>query len=120
MKRLKILVVGCGNMGSSHATSYHSMSDSFEICGLVSRGDSKTRLNEKFGKIYPLFNSFEEALEVANTDAVCITTYPDTHEEYAIKALDRGCHVFIKKPVADTARGAKRVVEKAIEKQKKW
>lgn len=85
MKRIKTLVVGCGNIGSSHATSYHSMSDNFEICGWVSRGDSKDELNEKIGNINAVFNQFEEALEATNSNAICITTYPDSHEVYAIK-----------------------------------
>jgi len=42
---LRVLVVGCGNMGASHAMAYH-MLDGFEICGLVSTGNSKNVLNE--------------------------------------------------------------------------
>lgn len=42
---LRILVVGCGNMGPSHATSYHRL-DGFEIYGLVPTGKSKEVLNE--------------------------------------------------------------------------
>ena len=34
---LRVLVVGCGNMGASHARAYHRMPE-FEIVGLVSRG----------------------------------------------------------------------------------
>ncbi|HET6538947.1 MAG TPA: Gfo/Idh/MocA family oxidoreductase, partial [Chryseolinea sp.] len=44
-KPLRVLVVGCGNMGASHAQAYHTM-DGMEICGLVSPGKSKTVLNE--------------------------------------------------------------------------
>lgn len=111
---LRILVVGCGNMGASHAWSYHIM-DGFEICGLVSTGSSKRVLNEKLGGNYPLFDRFEEALESTKPSAVCISTYPDTHEGFAIKALEHGCHVFIEKPVADSVRGAE-LVAKAAEK----
>ncbi|MCE7766545.1 gfo/Idh/MocA family oxidoreductase, partial [Pseudomonas putida] len=45
---LRVLVVGCGNMGASHATAYHNL-DGFEICGLVSTGKSKEKLNDKLG-----------------------------------------------------------------------
>lgn len=45
---LRVLVVGCGNIGTSHAMSYH-MLDGFEICGLVSTGKGKEVLNEKLG-----------------------------------------------------------------------
>jgi predicted dehydrogenase len=84
-KSIRVLVVGCGNMGTSHAIAYHSI-DGFEICGIVSTGKSKEVLNEKLGGGYPLYSDFYKALESAKPDAVCISTYPDTHESFAIKA----------------------------------
>jgi len=118
MGKIRILVVGCGNMGASHALAYHEM-DGFEIVGLVSRGDSKNKLNEKLGADYPLYNEFEEALSATQPDAVCISTYPDTHEDYALKALEAGAHVFIEKPLADTVVGAQRVIDAAVKADKK-
>jgi predicted dehydrogenase len=119
VKKIKVLVVGCGNMGSSHALAYHAMKDEFQICGLVSSGKSKEVLNERLGNIYPLFENYEKALEETKPDAVCISTYPDTHEEYAIKAFEKGCHVFVEKPIADSVGGAKRTVEAAKKANKK-
>lgn len=115
---LRVLVVGCGNMGSSHATAYHHL-DGFEICGLVSKGDSKRKLNNKLGADYPLFDDFEEAIRSSRADAVCISTYPDTHEAFAIRAMESGCHVFIEKPLADSVAGAQRVAAAAKKYQKK-
>lgn len=117
-KNLRVLVVGCGNMGASHATAYHNL-DGFEICGIVSRGKSKEVLNNKLGGGYPLFDDFETALEATKPDAVCISTYPDTHESYAIKAIESGCHVFVEKPLADSVEGAERVQQAAIKHNKK-
>lgn len=111
-KNLRVLVVGCGNMGSSHAAAYHNL-DGFEICGLVATGQSKVLLNEKLGGGYALFNDYDEALILTKPDAVCITTYPDTHEAFAIKAFQNDCHVFIEKPLADSVAGAERVAEAA-------
>lgn len=117
-KKLTVLVVGCGNMGASHAVAYTLM-EGVKICGIVSTGKSKEVLNEKLGGGYALFDSYEKALEVTNPDAVCISTYPDTHESYAIMALEKGCHVFIEKPLADTVEGAKRVANAAKKAGKK-
>ncbi|WP_209404732.1 Gfo/Idh/MocA family protein [Pseudozobellia sp. WGM2] len=117
-KPIRVLVVGCGNMGASHAIAYHNLKE-FSICGLVSTGKSKEILNEKLNNEYPLFNNYEEALAVTEPDAVCISTYPDTHEEFAIMALDKGCNVFMEKPLADTVQGAERIAKKAIETGKK-
>ena len=115
---LRVLVVGCGNMGASHATAYHTM-EGVEICGLVSNGKSKEVLNTRLGGGYPLFNDFDNALETTSPDAVCISTYPDTHELFAVKALEKGCHVFIEKPLADTVKGAERVAKAAKNANKK-
>lgn len=111
-RKIKILVVGCGNMGASHAQAYHDMEE-FEIVGLVSRRDSKVILNRALGADYPLYDDYFSALADTRPDAVCISTYPDTHEEYAIKAFQAGAHVFVEKPLADTVAGAKAVIEAA-------
>lgn len=117
-KVIRVLVVGCGNMGASHAIAYQNL-DGFEICGLVSTGTSKIILNERLGGGLPLFDDFEKALSQTSPDAVCISTYPDTHESFAIKAMEYGCHVFVEKPLADSVAGAKRVAEAAIKFNKK-
>lgn len=115
---LRILVVGCGNMGASHARSYHTL-DGFEICGLVSTGNDKEALNEKLGGGYNLYADYEEALKHTRPDAVCIATYPDTHASFAIKAFESGCHVFVEKPLADSVENASRVTEAARNAGKK-
>ena len=117
-KPIKILIVGCGNMGAAHARSYHQMEE-FEICGLVARGDSKVRLNQSLEATYPLYEDFDQAMAASRPDAVCISTYPDTHEEFALKALDQECHVFIEKPLADTILGCEKITSKAKETGKK-
>lgn len=115
---IRVLVVGCGNMGASHAIAYHT-TNGFQICGIVSTGKSKEVLNQKLGGGFDLFSNYEEALLKTKPDAVCISTYPDTHESFAVKAFEKGCHVFIEKPVADTVAGAERVVAAAIKAKKK-
>jgi predicted dehydrogenase len=115
---LKVLVVGCGNMGASHAMAFHLM-EGVNICGLVSTGKSKELLDEKLGGGFPLFNDYAEALEKTSPDAVCISTYPDTHESFAIMAFEKGCHVFMEKPIADSVAGAERVAAAAKKAGKK-
>ena len=115
---IRVLVVGCGNMGASHALAYHNL-DGFEICGIVSRGVSKEKLNNDLGGGYDLYSDYDQALALSNADAVCISTYPDTHEEFAIKAFEVGCHVFLEKPVAPTVEGCERVVAAAKKAGKK-
>lgn len=117
-KSIRVLVVGCGNMGASHAIAYQLI-DGFAICGIVSTGNSKVVLNEKLGGGYSLYDDYEAALKETKPDAVCISTYPDTHESFALMAFGQGCHVFIEKPIADTVEGAKRVMAAAQKAGKK-
>ena len=110
---LRTLVVGCGHMGSSHARAYRAMPE-FEIVGLVSRGaTSRRQLNGELGGRYPEFSHFEDALAQTEPDAVCISTYTETHAEYATTALAAGAHVFLEKPVADTNEGCAQVIAAA-------
>jgi len=115
---LRVLVVGCGNMGASHAIAFKLL-DGVEICGIVSTGKSKELLNEKLGGGYPLFSDYKLALKETNPDAVCISTYPDTHEAFAVMAFEKGCHVFMEKPIADSVDGANRVADAAKKSGKK-
>lgn len=115
--KVKVLVVGLGNMGASHASAYHRL-DGFEIVGLMSRSiKSKTIPEELAG--YPLYEDFDEALREAKPDAVSINSWPNTHVEYALKAMDAGCHVFMEKPLATNIADAEKVVARARETNRK-
>lgn len=110
---IRILCVGAGHMGRSHALAYHRI-PGFEIVGIVTRSpESRARLNEELGGGYPEYGDYYEALAAAKPDAVSISTYPDTHVPFAEAAFDAGCHVFIEKPVAETVLEAERIVAKA-------
>ncbi|MFA5263067.1 MAG: Gfo/Idh/MocA family oxidoreductase, partial [Opitutaceae bacterium] len=113
-QKIRVLVVGCGHMGTSHARAYRELSSDFEIVGLVSRGAaSRRKLNAEFGGCYAEFADYADALTRTRPDAVCISTYSETHAGYAIAALEAGAHVFLEKPVADNNADCERVLATA-------
>lgn len=115
---IKVIVVGCGNMGSSHARAYHQL-DGFEIAGLVSRTpENREKLAAELGG-YPTFSTLGEALAAGKADAVSVNTYPDTHAALVSEALHAGCHVFVEKPLALTVAEAEGLVRLAREKNRK-
>ena len=115
---LRVLVVGCGNMGASHARAYHRMPE-FQVVGLVSRGpESRRALSAELGGL-PEFGDLHEALGKARPDVVSINTYPETHAPFALAAIEAGCHVFCEKPLATTVEEARAVVEAARERDRK-
>ncbi len=115
---LRVLVVGCGNMGASHARAYHRMPE-FRIVGLVSRGPaSRGRLGQELGGL-PEFGDYREALAATRPDVVSINTYPETHGPFARAAIEAGCHVFCEKPLATTVEEARAVVDAACARDRK-
>jgi len=116
---IRILVVGCGHMGTSHARAYRDLDD-FEIVGVVSRGEASRRnLLDTLGIDVPQFADFAAALAATRPDAVSINTYPDTHADYARRAFAAGCHVFLEKPLAVTVAEAEEVVRAARSARRK-
>jgi predicted dehydrogenase len=111
-RKVRVLVVGVGNMGLSHAKAYESI-DGFELVGLMSRSiGSRTDLPAQLVAV-ARFENFDRALREARPDAVSINTYPDTHASYALRAFEAGCHVFMEKPIATTVADAEKVVRRA-------
>ena len=115
MSKTRVLVIGCGNMGASHARAYQAL-EAFELVGLVSRGPaSREALSEELGGV-PTFGDAAQAIAEARPDAVSINTYPDTHYDLCRAALEAGCHVFIEKPLAETYEQAQELVQLAASK----
>jgi predicted dehydrogenase len=111
---LRVLVVGCGRMGAAHARAYAAI-PGVEIAGLVARrpGPREALAAELGGP--PTFDDVEEALLAMRPDAVCVATYPDTHERFCLAALRAGAHVFVEKPLAEDLLAAARIVAAARE-----
>jgi predicted dehydrogenase len=112
---LRVLVAGLGNMGRSHALAYH-VNPGFEIAALVNRSDGPLPA-ELAG--YGVRRSFDEALRDERPDIASINTYSDSHADYAVRALEAGCHVFVEKPLATTVPRPERVVAAAKANGKK-
>jgi predicted dehydrogenase len=113
----RVLVVGLGNMGMSHALAYTRI-DGFEVVGLCERNIARRQLPKALADTQR-FTSFDEALGATNPDVVSINTWSDTHADYAVRAMEAGAHVFVEKPLAETVAEAERVVATAHRTGKK-
>ena len=116
--KIRVIVVGIGNMGKSHALAYYK-TPGFELVGFVDRlPEKREALSTELGGI-PQFDDFDTALAATKPDAVCICTYPDTHAELARKSLLAGAHVFVEKPLAVSVEEASDLVNLARKSKKK-
>ncbi|RWL19684.1 MAG: Gfo/Idh/MocA family oxidoreductase [Mesorhizobium sp.] len=112
---LRVVVAGLGNMGRSHALAYHT-NPGFQIAALINRSDVPLPAGLSG---YDIRRSFDEALRDETPDIACIATYSDSHADYAVRAFEAGCHVFVEKPLATTVADANRVVAAAKANSKK-
>jgi predicted dehydrogenase len=115
-KKLKVLVVGIGGMGASHALGYAQL-PGYEIVGIVvaSNTERAETLSKELEISVPIYTDYYKAMEETIPDVVSINTYPDTHAEFSIFAMKAGCHVFMEKPIAQTVEQAENVVRVAKE-----
>ena len=111
-KRRRVLVVGLGTMGTSHARAYRAI-DGFDLVGLCTRDAAKRHdLDAEFAGL-PRFEHLGEALAALKPEAVAICTYTEHHAPMALQALAAGAHVFCEKPLADSLEAAEKVVAAA-------
>jgi len=115
---VRVVVVGCGNMGSSHARAYAHLAG-FKLVGLVDRSVEKAQsLAAELGGV-PVCSSLDEAVVAARPDAAAICTYPETHHSLVLKSLAAGMHVFVEKPLAVTVDQAEEIARIAGASRKK-
>ena len=116
-QRQRVLVVGLGTMGMSHARAYSAI-DGFELVGLATRNAaSRHDLDKEFPRL-PRYEGLTEALHALEPDAVAIAAYTEHHAPMALEALAAGAHVFCEKPLADSLQAAESVVEAARKAEK--
>ena len=107
----RVLVVGLGNMGMSHAMAYTRI-DGFDVVGVCERNIETRTLPDAMADA-ARFTDYQEALATLKPDVVSICTWADSHADYAIAAMEAGAHVFVEKPLAETVAEAERVVAAA-------
>jgi UDP-N-acetylglucosamine 3-dehydrogenase len=106
---VKVGVVGLGFMGSAHARVYSKLKEC-ELIGVCDSNSDKKHL----AKMYNC-NFFEDSEEFLgeNLDAVSVCTPTSLHRDVVIDALEKGKHVLVEKPFANTIRTGEEMVKKA-------
>jgi len=108
---IKAGLVGAGHLGKIHLRLLNQ-SEKYELVGFHDKDSENGRkLEAEFG--YKYFESLEELLnEIEMLDIVTPTLY---HYDYAIKAIEKGIHFFIEKPVTQTLEQAEEILQKCNE-----
>lgn len=95
---LKVGVLGAGHLGKIHLRLLQQ-SEKYELVGFYDPSPENTeKVIADFG--YTSFNSVDDLIDAV--EVVDIVTPTLSHFECAKKAIEKGCHVFIEKPIAKT------------------
>lgn len=101
---MKICLIGCGRVAKSHIEGALLIKDKVEVVAAVAHNVEKSRaFCEEYG-IPNIFETFEEACENVEFDAVDICLPNNLHCEYTLKAAEAKKHILLEKPMANTVR----------------
>ncbi len=109
---LKVGVLGAGHLGKIHLRLLQQ-SDKYELVGFY---DPFTKNAKKVAKEfgYVLFDSVESLID--EVDVIDIVTPTLSHFDCAKLAIEKGCHIFIEKPITKTVLEAEAIRTLASQK----
>ena len=95
MNKIKVAVIGTGNMGIHHIRNYLN-TPLVEFIAAVDRDEKRLQfISEKFA--IPTYSSIDEIID--QVDAVSIATPTSSHYQIAAYCMNRGKHVLLEKPI---------------------
>ena len=102
---LKVGVLGAGHLGKIHLRLLEQ-SKKYELIGFYDQDTiNAKKVAEEFG--YKLFASIDDLIDAV--EVVDIVTPTLSHFDCAKKAIEKGCHIFIEKPIAKTVLEAEAI-----------
>lgn len=103
---LKAGLVGAGHLGKIHLKLLHQ-SEKYQLIGFYDKDkENGKKIEAEFG--YKYFENFDDLLsQIEVLDIVTPTIY---HYDYAQKAIEKGIHFFIEKPVTQTLEQAEEIL----------
>jgi nucleoside-diphosphate-sugar epimerase/predicted dehydrogenase len=112
-KRTRVALVGAGYVAAHHIRALRSL-EFIEIVGIADlRSDLAQDLARRFA--IPLAGTTLDDLAPARPDVLHVLTPPSSHCALALDAMERGWHVLVEKPMAETAGDCERMIAKARE-----
>ena len=104
---LKAGVLGAGHLGKIHLRLLNQ-SKKYDLVGFYDADETNAKkVSEEFG--YKYFNTIDALIEAV--DVVDIVTPTLSHYECAKKAIAKGKHIFIEKPITNTVEEAEHIRE---------
>lgn len=111
MNKLKIGIIGCGNISSIYMENCKKF-EHLELAGCADLDIQRAKAQaEKFG--IPKACSVEELLADSEIQLIINLTIPKVHAAVSIQVLEAGKHVYSEKPLAVTREEGRQILETA-------
>lgn len=111
-ERVRVVLVGYGQMGARTHTQTVKDSGCAEVVGIV-------RVKEEAdGESVPVFRSVAEACDLVVPDLAIVATPNHLHYEQARLCLELGCHVLVEKPMTLDFSESETLVRIAAERER--
>lgn len=100
MDKVKVGIIGIGNMGSAHAANINKGKvPNMELAALCDIAEGRREYCKRNYPNVPVFKTSDELIESGLADAVIIATPHYFHPPIAIKAFENGLNVLSEKPI---------------------
>lgn len=109
---VKIGVIGTGMIGAEHARRITQALTGGEIVAVTDVNQDQARaLVDNLQLNAKVYDNGHDLIRAGDVDAVLVTSWGPTHEEYVLSAIEAGKYVFCEKPLATTAEGCKHIID---------
>lgn len=121
MEKVRVGIVGIGNIGTAHANCIYNNEVNGMSLGAVCdiSPDRQQYCKEKFAEV-PVFTDYKQMFSSGLIDAVIVSTPHKLHCDIAIEALQSGLHALVEKPIDITVSKAKEINNVAKNNGKKF
>ena len=115
MTKVKIGVIGVGNMGSSHCGSFIAgHCPEIELVAIADRREARRNwAKETLPETVTIFEEGDDLINSGLCDAIIIAVPHYQHPTLAIKAFEKGLHVMCEKPAGVYTKAVKEMNEAA-------
>ena len=112
MDRIRCGVIGLGWFGEHHVDTLQAL-PLVEVTAVCTRRDARVKEVAVKYNIPKAYTDYRKLLADNDIDMVSIVTHVKDHWKPTVDALRAGKHVFLEKPMADTAEECDRILEAA-------
>lgn len=111
MKKVKWGIIGCGNVTEEKSGPAFKKVKGSKLIAVMRRDAAKAESYALRHQVPKWYSNADKLIQDKDINAVYVATPPDTHAEYAIKALEAGKPVYVEKPMARTYKECQQMVE---------